>query len=121
MIKDYRELIVWQKADDLAHRVFDATQTFPKEYLFDLTNQLRRAALSVPTNIAEGCASSHNRELVQFINIARRSQSETRYLLEFAKRRGLISGAEMSDICDEIGKMLNALMASLRRSRLASH
>ncbi len=117
MIKNYHDLIVWQKANHLANRIFDATQAFPKEYLFDLTNQLRRAALYVPTNIAEGCASFHNKELLQFLNIAWRSQSETSYLLEFAVGRGLIGSGEMVEACNEIGRMLNALIASLHRPK----
>lgn len=52
MIENYKDLIVWQRADQLAFRVFDLTEGFPRAYLYDLTNQLRRAALSVPTNIA---------------------------------------------------------------------
>lgn len=121
MIKDYHQLIVWQKADDLAHRVFDMTEGFPREYLYDLSNQLRRAALSVPTNLAEGCATLYNKELLQFLNIARRSQSETRYLLEFALKRNLIPDNQMIESCDEIGKLLNGLIASVRRSRPLGH
>ena len=65
MITSYKELKVWERADELAFRVFDLSETFPKMYLYDLTSQLRRAALSIPTNIAEGCASFHSGELLQ--------------------------------------------------------
>jgi len=64
MITSYKQLKVWQEADKLAHKVFGLTEKFPKTYLFDLTSQLRRAALSVPTNIAEGCASFHTKEFL---------------------------------------------------------
>ena len=64
-IKSYRDLVVWQKADDLAFKIYKLTDSFPKKYLYDLTNQLRRAALSVPTNIAEGCGSNHSGELIK--------------------------------------------------------
>ena len=67
MVKHFSELMVWQRADELAHQIFDLTETFPKRYLFDLTSQLRRAALSVPANIVEGSAASHTKELLQFI------------------------------------------------------
>ena len=87
MIKSFRDLDVWQKAHRLAQEVFRLTDTFPKKYLFDLTAQLRRAALSVPTNIAEGCAASYSKELVQFLNIAKRSVSEVQYLLLFASEQ----------------------------------
>ena len=98
MIKNFRELEVWKKADALAHRIFDLSETFPRSYLFDLTTQLRRAALSSPTNLAEGSATTHTKELLQFINISRRSTSETQYLVEFAHRRTLLKTAERDDL-----------------------
>jgi len=117
MITSFKELKVWERADDLAFKVFDVADTFPRKYLYDLTSQLRRAALSVPTNIAEGCASFHSGEFLQFLNISRRSLSETQYLLYFASRRGLIRQTQLSEldsICEEISKMLNALAKSIR-------
>ena len=117
MITSYKELHVWKKADELAHKVFDLTSEFPKSYLYDLTNRLRRAALSIPTNIAEGCASIHTKEFIQFLNISRRSLNETRYLLDFAFTRNLVQKKLFEDLAlllDEIGKMTNALLGSLR-------
>ena len=117
MITSYKELKVWERSDQLAYRVFDLTDTFPKTYLYDLTSQLRRAALSVPTNIAEGCASFHSGEFLQFLNVSRRSLSETHYLLNFACRRKLIKQSELLEleaIAEEINKMLNALAKSIR-------
>ena len=117
MITSFKELKVWERADELAFRVFDLSETFPKAYLYDLTSQLRRAALSVPTNIAEGCASFHSGELLQFINISRRSLSETHYLVYFASRRKLIKQSELLEleaIAEEISKMLNGLAKSIR-------
>jgi four helix bundle protein len=87
-------------------------------YLYDLTNQLRRAALSIPTNIAEGCASFHSKEFLQFLNIARRSLSETRYLLGFASRRSLMTQETLQDfelMCQDVSKMLNGLAKSIRK------
>jgi four helix bundle protein len=121
-LKSYKELLVWQKADELAVRIYRISAKFPKQYLFDLTNQLRRAALSVPTNLAEGCASDHSGELLQFINISNRSLSETRYLLEFAYKMGLIKSEEMSDLdatCSEISKMLRSLSISIKKIKTA--
>ncbi|MBM4338949.1 MAG: four helix bundle protein [Deltaproteobacteria bacterium] len=117
MITSYKELKVWEKADELAFQVFDLTDLFPRRYLYDLTSQLRRAALSVPTNIAEGCASFHSGEFLQFLNISRRSLSEAQYLLYFASRRNLIKETQLSElesIGEEISKMLNALAKSIR-------
>ena len=119
-IQSYRELTVWQKADELAVRVYGITRKFPREYLYDLTSQLRRAALSIPTNLAEGCASPHSGELLQFINIAKRSLSETQYLLEFAHKIGLINAADVSVLdqsCLEIERMLKALNLSITKKK----
>jgi four helix bundle protein len=102
----------------LAFRIFDLTEKFPSAYFHDLTSQLRRAALSVPTNIAEGCASFHTRELLQFLNISRRSLSETQYLFDFACRRKLIMQAdflELESMSAEVSKTLNGLINSLRK------
>ena len=117
MITSFKELKVWERADDLAFKIFDVTDTFPRKYLYDLTSQLRRAALSVPTNIAEGCASFHSGEFLQFLNISRRSLSETQYLLYFSSRRNLIKQTQLSELdglCEEISKMLNGLAKSIR-------
>ena len=120
MITSFRDLKVWQRSDDLAFTVFDLTEKFPRSYLFDLTNQLRRSVLSVSTNIAEGCASFHSREFLQFLNISRRSLSETQYLLYFAGRRNLIKSPEnlrLESNCEEISKMLNGLIKSIRSKK----
>jgi len=120
MITSYKELKVWQKADQFVFMIFDLTENFPRIYLFDLTSQLRRAALSIPTNIAEGCASFHSKEFLQFLNISRRSLSETQYLLDFAYRRNLINQADfevLDGMREEISKMLNSLIKSIREKQ----
>ena len=120
MVKHFTELVVWQKADALAHQVFNLTETFPRRYLVDLTSQLRRAALSVPANIVEGSASFHTKELLQAINIARRSVRETQYLLLFAARRELIPVVEhqrLTEEYEEVHRMLSGLTRSLRESK----
>lgn len=118
MSQDFKKLAVWQKADAFAHKIFDMTDKFPSKYLFDLTSQLRRAALSIPTNIVEGCASFHSKEFLQFINIARRSTNETQYLLLFASKRKLIEASTHETVgleCEEISKMLSGLHRSIRK------
>ena len=117
MIKSFRDLDVWQKSNRLAHEVFDLTETFPRAYLFDLTSQLRRAALSIPTNIAEGCTTSHSKELIQFVNVAKRSASEVQCLLCFADERGLLEEErfrELDSRYEEVNRMLGGLKRSLR-------
>lgn len=118
MITSYEDLNVWQRSDELAQKIFDLTDRFPKAYLYDLTSQLRRAALSIPTNIAEGCASFHSKEFLQYLNIARRSLSETQYLLGFAFRRSLMKQQELENfqlVCQDVSKMLNGLAKSIRK------
>jgi len=123
MIKSYKDLNVWRKADELAGLVFDITEKFPRTYLFNLTDQLRRSALSIPTNIAEGCASFHSKELLQFLNVARRSLSETLYLISFAHKRSLITQDQLNQLdglIEDIGKMINGLANSIRKKSIAS-
>lgn len=79
----YRKLFVWQKSDELAKAVYLKTKNFPKEELYGITSQLRRAALSVPTNIVEGYARKGKKEFKQFLSIALGSLAETEYLLSF--------------------------------------
>lgn len=83
-MKDFRSLQVWEKAHRLALEIYKATQDFPREESYGLTSQLRRAAASIPTNIAEGCGRGSDRELAQFIQIAVGSASEVEYLLELS-------------------------------------
>lgn len=115
-IKSFRDLEVWKKADELAHFLFDLTETFPKSYLYDLTNQLRRSVLSVPTNIVEGSASRHTKELIQSLNISKKSLAEAEYLLFFAYKRKLISCNDFdkaNNLCEETRKMIIGLLKSL--------
>ena len=80
----YKRLIVWEKADLLAKEIYVRTRSFPKEELYGLTSQLRRAGLSIPVNIVEGYARKSRKELQQFLNISLGSLAETEYLLKFA-------------------------------------
>ena len=105
----YKELIVWQKADELAIEVYKATGSFPKEEIYGLTSQIRRAALSIPTNITEGYARKGDKELARFVRISIGSMAETEYLLNFAKRLGYLNEKEYEKIEDmrkEAGKLL---------------
>ncbi len=123
-INSFKELIVWQKADEMVHIIFDCTDSFSKEYIYDLTSQLRRAALSIPTNIAEGCASVHSKEFINFLGISRRSLSETYYLLIFAYKRKLIDEnmfKRLEMYIEEISKMINGLIKSIRNKLNTRH
>ena len=105
----YRELKVWQKADELAMEVYSATKAFPKEEMYGLTSQIRRAALSVPTNIVEGYARKGDRELGRFISIAIGSLAETEYLLDFSTRLGYMQDKDyerIEGLRSEVGRLL---------------
>lgn len=81
----YKKLIVWQKANLLAKEIYQETNCFPRQETYGITSQLRRAALSIPTNIVEGYARQGKKELKQFLSIALGSLAETEYLLDFSK------------------------------------
>ncbi len=111
----YRDLIVFQKADELAFQIYKLTETFPKQETFGLTLQIRRAALSIPTNIVEGYARKSKKELAQFINIALGSLAETEYLLEFAKKLNYITAdtTTLDNLIEEVGKLLWSFYRSI--------
>jgi len=112
----YEKLMVWQKADELAYQVYMATKTFPKEELYAMTSQLRRAALSVPTNIVEGYARQGKNEFRQFANIALGSLAETKYLLGFCLRLRYLKPEEHKRLdgqAEEVGRLLWRFYESL--------
>jgi len=84
-LKDFKELKVWHKTYDLALAVYEASRSFPREEMYGLTSQLRRAAVSVGANIAEGCGRRSDGELVRFLQIARGSASEIEHHLLLAR------------------------------------
>jgi four helix bundle protein len=112
----YKRLVVWQKSDELAFQIYLSTKNFPKEETYGLTSQLRRAALSVPTNIAEGYSRQGQNELRHFANIALGSLAEARYLLDFSFRLQYINSErykELSDLASEVGRLLWKFYKSL--------
>lgn len=116
MTKGYKDLRVWHQAMALAERVYEATKCFPQDERFGLTSQMRRAAVSVPSNIAEGRGRGSDSELIRFCGIAYGSLMELETQSELAHRLGLLSSESRSSImsdCEEIARMLNALRSSL--------
>ncbi|MGB5230694.1 MAG: four helix bundle protein [Desulfoprunum sp.] len=115
-VQSYKDLIVWQKALDLVEIIYQVTKTFPKEELYGLTNQLRRAGVSIPSNIAEGHARSSTQEFHRFLSIARGSLGEVETQLIIAQRLGYLSKSQLDPILalqTEINKMTNGLMTKL--------
>jgi four helix bundle protein len=113
----FEKLIVWQKAIDLSADVHQLTKSFPKEELYVLTSQIKRAADSVALNIAEGSTGQSNPEFNKFLGYALRSNIEVVSCLYLAQKRDLISQTDFDKIysqCKEILSMLNALRFSLK-------
>jgi four helix bundle protein len=105
---NYKNLIVFQKADNLAFQIYKITETFPKSEVFGLISQLRRASLSIPTNIVEGYTRKSKKELGQFLNIARGSLAETEYLFNFSKKLGFHKKdySSIESLIEEVSKLL---------------
>jgi four helix bundle protein len=115
-ISSHKDLIAWQEAIRLVEIVYRETSTFPKEETFGLTMQIRRSAVSVPSNIAEGSARRTRGEYVQFLGIARGSLAELETQLEVASRLGMLrSAAHSASQVIRVGRLLSALMRSLER------
>jgi len=113
--KTHRDLVAWQEAMALVEAVYRDTAGFPKEETFGLAIQLRRSAVSVPSNLAEGCARNTTRELVQFLGITCGSLAELETQIELAIRLGLLkSGAGALKQADRVARLVRALRSSLR-------
>jgi four helix bundle protein len=116
-ISSYRELHVWQQAMDLAEMSYRSTRTFPREELYGAAAQIRRAAASIPANIAEGNGRENRGEYIQYLRIAQGSLKELETHVLLSQRVGLVSrdNAEpLLDKCEAAGKMLRALIRSLQ-------
>ena len=115
-MKTHKDLTVWQKAMELVMEVYKATKMFPREEIFGLTSQMRRAVVSIPSNIAEGYGRLHQRETENFLSIALGSASELETQLILSKDLGYISLDEVEQLTIEVQniiKMLAALIKSL--------
>ena len=113
-MRGYRDLVVWQKAMELVTDVYRVTSDFPKYELYGLTGQIRRAAVSVPSNLAEGHGRTSRREFHQFIRQARGSLVEVETQLEIARNLGYLSPPLASELlakAGRVGRMLNGLRA----------
>jgi four helix bundle protein len=113
----FRNLIAWQKGKKFVKDVYMLTQKFPKEEMFGLTSQLRRAAVSIPSNIAEGKGRATSKDFCHFLVQARGSVFEAETQLELSRDLGFISESEWATAqasCDELGKVLYGLINSLK-------
>jgi len=116
-VRNYRDLVVWQKAHNLTLEVYRGTKLFPSEERFGLTSQLRRASSSIAANLAEGCGRRSDGEMARFIQIAMGSGAELSYHLLLAKDLELLQQAQFERLAsqaDEVMRMLSALSGRLK-------
>jgi len=117
-VKNYQELIVWQKAMDLVEEVYKSSKNFPREELYGLTSQLRRAAVSIPSNIAEGQGRTTTPDFLRHLSISYGSLRELETQVLIATRLGYLAKERRDDVINmagEVGRLLNGLMSSLVR------
>ena len=116
-LKSYQDLIVWQKSMDLTILIYEHTASFPKEEMYGLISQMRRAAVSISANIAEGQARNSTGEFRQFLGIAKGSLSELETLLILSQKLAFLTkenSEKLLRFSEEINKMLNGLLKSLK-------
>ena len=116
-VKSYRDLIVWQKSIELVERVYFCTRLFPKEEIYGIVSQMRKAAVSIASNIAEGHGRHSTGEYCHFLGISRGSLYELETQLIVSNKVGYLSEMEfnsMLETCEEISRLLNGLLKSLK-------
>jgi four helix bundle protein len=114
-IKNFRELEIWKRSVDLVEYIYKATNDFPKDELYGLTSQLRRAAVSIPSNIAEGFTRLHNREYKQFLYVSLGSCSEVITQLIIAEKLGYIEKKKADRLIDEIEQISKMTMSLIKK------
>ena len=116
-MRNHKDLIVWQKSMALVRRVYEITRAFPHEEMFGLTSQMRRAAVSIPSNIAEGYGRIYDKERINFLSIALGSASELETQLMISEDLGFTAdgdNAELSSLNNEVIRMLTSLIRGIR-------
>ncbi len=124
MVRNYKELIVWQRGMDLVEAVYKVTRCFPRDEIYALTSQVRRAVVSIPSNIAEGQGRGGRPEFIHFLNVAHGSLQELETQLLIAIRLGYLS-AEVAEeplhLLEEVARLNNGLLRSLQSSLPTTH
>ena len=119
-MQDFRELKVWEKGHELVLAVYRSTATFPKAELFGLTSQMRRSAVSIPANVAEGCCRGGDTEFARFLQIAMASSSELKYYLMLAHDLEFMSAADSQQLIEQVNEVQKMLASLIRRLRAKS-
>jgi four helix bundle protein len=118
VVRRYQELTVWQKAMELVMRVYQVTELFPQKELFGLTNQMRRSAVSIPSDIAEGQGRKSARDFLRFLSISNGSLQELKTQVMIAARLNYVNDTQqiaIIDLSSEVGRLINGLCKSLAR------
>ena len=118
-MKSFRELRIWQAAMDLVEKIYLLTRSFPKQETYGLTSQLQRAAVSIPSNIAEGHAREHLKEYLHHLSMAQASLAELETQLEIALRLEYLTAGQLKVLMDDsssLGKQMYSLRNALRRT-----
>lgn len=115
--KNFQDLLVWQKAHSFVLCVYRLTSKFPREEIFGLTSQFRRAAVSIPANIAEGFKKRSKADTARFLNIAQGSLEECRYYLILSRDIGYAQTEDILEQLDEVSRMLAAYVSAIQKTR----
>lgn len=118
-MKDFRQFTVWTKAHHLALSIYEDTNGFPRTEVFGLTNQIRRAAYSIPTNIAEGCGRNVDGDFARFLEIAMGSASETEYLILLSHDLGMMKDSLYKENLSSVVEVKNLLYALIKKVKPA--
>jgi four helix bundle protein len=118
-IKSFRDLIIWQRGINLVKEVYEETRNFPKQELYGLTSQIRRSAISIPSNVSEGHTRQHRAEFRQFLSMALGSLAELETQIIISRELNYISSEKSEKVIDQIdslGKMIRGLMKKLTKT-----
>ncbi len=114
--KSFTDLLVWQKAHEFVLKIYRATENFPKSEVYGLTSQLRRAAVSIPANIAEGFVKKGNADKLRFYNIAEGSIHECKYYLILSRDLSYLLDKDLSNLLEEVSKLLGSYSQIIKNS-----
>jgi four helix bundle protein len=119
-MQNYKDLKVWEKAHEFTLKVYEESRSFPKEELYSLTNQLRRAASSIPANIAEGCGKNSRSDFANFLNIALGSANEADYFLLLSKDLNYLVLSRYETLSERINEVKAMLISLINRVRAST-
>jgi four helix bundle protein len=115
--RGFQDLIVWQKAHEFVLLIYRCSESFPKQEIYGLTSQMRRAAVSIPANIAEGFKKKTTADKARFLNIAQGSLEECRYYLILTKDLGYQDASDLMILLEETSRLLEGYLSSLKNNR----